>query len=152
MLWLSKNFTLKELTNSDTATRLGIANAPSPEQILNLEYLVTRVLQPIRDHYGMPVILKSGFRSLELNRALNSKDTSQHISGMAADIEINGVSNVALAEWIRDNLEFDQLILEFYTSGDPSSGWVHVSLTPRRNRNECLTITKSAIMRGIRGG
>lgn len=145
---ISRNFSLLELTKSSTATRLGIDNTPSQEVIDNLEFLALRILQHVRDHYGRAVTINSGFRCLDLNRKLGSGDRSQHVTGNAADMEISGVDNYELACWIRDNLEFDQLILEFYT-GEPSSGWVHVSLKPLNNRMECLTVTKQTTRRGL---
>jgi len=153
---ISKNFWLSEFTKSSTATRLGIDNTPSQEVIDKLQYLTVRVLQPTRDYFvselkqGSSVSINSGFRCPELNSKLGSSSRSQHITGTAADFEIRGVDNYKLACWIRDNLEFDQLILEFYTSGDPSSGWVHVSLNENKhNRHECLTINKGTVISGI---
>lgn len=147
---LSKNFSLAELTKSSTAARLGIDNTPNEEQIENLKHLTIKVLQPARDELG-PILVNSGYRSRELNSAVNGSSRSQHLTGNAADIEsLAGVSNYDLACWIRDNCEFDQLILEYYTPGDPSSGWVHVSyVTDRPNRNEVLTIGKGVTKRGL---
>jgi zinc D-Ala-D-Ala carboxypeptidase len=124
---LSPHFRLNELTKSDTALRLGIANIPNAEAVANLKALCEHVLEPIRNAFNIPFAPNSGYRGPELNRAIGGAPTSQHMSGHAADIEIPGVRNDVLAQWIRDNLEFDQLILEFYTPGDPTSGWVHVS-------------------------
>jgi zinc D-Ala-D-Ala carboxypeptidase len=151
LLRLSRNFRLSELTKSQTALRNGIINYPNTEQVASLEYLANRVLQPIRDWFEVPVTVSSGFRCLELNRKIGSSDTSQHAKGMAADIEIWGIDNYVLAEWIRDNLEFDQLILEFYDGSTPDSGWVHVSITEGHNRMECLTINKGTVKRGLVG-
>lgn len=145
---LSKNFTLEELTKSQTALIWGIDNTPSEEEIERLQLLVDNVLQPVRDHFGRPVTINSGFRCLELNRALKSKDTSQHRRGEAGDIEVPGISNIELARWIADNLEFDQLILEFYSEDDPSAGWVHVSYV-KSNRKSLLTITKNGTRTGL---
>lgn len=137
---LSKNFTYEELIKSQTATRLGIDNeAHDVATIENLKYLCENVLQHVRDEFG-PTIINSGYRSPSLNDAIGGSKTSQHSKGEAADIEIPGCSNLEVAEFIRDNLEFDQLILEGYKSGVPSSGWVHVSI--RRdgdNRKQVLT-------------
>ena len=145
---LSENFTLKEFTKSTTAARLRIDNTPDADAIDNLCTLCESVLQPVRDHFGR-VTINSGFRILELNRALKSKDRSQHRLGEAADIEVNGISNYDLACWIRDNLEFDQLILEFYNDSDPSAGWVHVSFREGSNRNQCITVSKSGTTLGL---
>ena len=139
---LSKNFTLKELTKSSTAVRHGINNKPDKEQMINLVVLTNCVLQPIRNAHGR-VDVNSGLRVLELNRAIGSGDSSQHVQGMAADIECPSISNMELAEWIRDNLEFDQLILEFYTPQDPTSGWVHVSYNKEENRKRVLRAVKN---------
>jgi hypothetical protein len=150
LLRLSKNFTLAELTKSSTALRKGIDNTPSKEEITKLEYLTVKLLQPIRDEFGSYSV-SSAFRCLELNREIGSKDSSQHALAEAADLEVAGVDNFVLACWIRDNLEFDQLILEFY-DGTPSSGWVHVSISEtKRNRGECLTINKGNVHRGLIG-
>ena len=139
---LSKNFTLKELTKFSTAVRHGIDNNPNKEQMINLVVLTNCVLQKVRDAHGR-VDVNSGLRVLELNRAIGSGDSSQHVQGMAADIECPAISNMELAEWIRDNLEFDQLILEFYTPSDPASGWVHVSYNKEENRKRVLRAVKN---------
>ena len=139
---LSKNFALKELTRSSTALRLGIDNTPDQEQLVNLTALTCCVLQPVREEHGR-VTINSGLRVLELNRAIKSGDNSQHISGMAADLEAPAISNFELATWIKDNLNFDQLILEFYEKGDPASGWVHCSYrTDGKNRSEVKTASR----------
>ena len=126
---LTMNFDLEEFTKSSTAEREGINNTPAEgsDAVENLRDLAVRILQPIRDHFGKPVRLNSGYRGPELNACVGGAKSSQHCSGEAADIEIMGVSNRVLAEWIRDNLSFDQLILEGHKPGDLNSGWVHVS-------------------------
>jgi hypothetical protein len=141
---LSANFTLKELTKSDTATRLGLDNTPDDEALKNLKTLCKKVLQPVRDHFGKSVTVNSGYRSPESNAAVGGSKTSDHCKGMAADIEIPGVPNAELAQWIMDNLEYTQLILEFYTSGIPDSGWVHISFDPSNLKMQELTATKVA--------
>lgn len=123
---LSKNFTLAELCKSEVAIRRNIDNTPSEKVKNNLQVLVDNVLQPLRDKFG-PVTITSGYRSPAVNTAVGGSPVSDHCLGMAADIEIVGVDNKKLAEHIRDNFKFTQLILEFYTEGDPASGWVHVS-------------------------
>lgn len=148
MFRISPNFILPELTKSATANRAGIDNTPNEDEILNLSILVINVLQPIRDHYNKSVVVSSGFRSKQLNILLNGAGTSQHMQGKAADIEIYGVDNFLLANWIKDNLEFDQLVLEFYT-GETSSGWVHVSFNSGNNRKEVLTVSKGSIAKGL---
>ena len=145
---LSKNFYLSEFTKSNVASRLGINNTPGPQEVSNLQDLVDAVAQPVRDWAKRPCIITSGYRCLDLNRALRSSDTSQHTLGQAMDHEVPGVSNYDLAKFIRDNLSFDQLILEFYERGNPNSGWVHVSyVSPERNRHEILTAEKGGIYR-----
>lgn len=148
---LSKNFTLAELAKSSTADRLGIDNWPTDQTVIdNLEKVAENILQPVRDYYGIPFSPSSGYRSLPLNRALRSKDTSQHVRGQAADFELPGISNYDLADWIQNNLDFDQLILEFYIPGNPSSGWVHCSyVDPSSNRNQILTINKNGVYQGL---
>ena len=145
---LSKNFTLSELTRSDTAERLGIDNRPDQGEVENLRLLVQNILQPVRDHFG-PVRVNSGFRCKTLNQAIGSKDTSQHILGQAADIECQGVSNYQLATWIQNNLEHDQVILECYKPGEPDSGWVHVSYSQLHNRNKSLTYDGKTYQEGL---
>jgi zinc D-Ala-D-Ala carboxypeptidase len=135
---LSANFQLSELVKSQVAERKGISNNPSPAHIDNLKALCVNVLQPIRSQFNAPVLISSGYRSGELNIAIGSSIKSQHIEGKAADIEVAGTDNKELAEWIRDNLEFDQLILEFYRDGEPESGWIHVSWNSGENRNQVL--------------
>ena len=140
---LSKNFSLKELTKSQTAMRNDIDNSPNTEQMINLTALCNCVLQPIRDEHGR-VDINSGLRVLELNRKIGSSDNSQHVLGMAADIECPAVDNFELAKWINNNLDFDQLILEFYTAGEPTSGWVHVSYNrDGSNRKKAMTAVKN---------
>jgi len=141
---LSANFSLKELTKSDTAIRLGIDNTPDDEAIDNLKTLCDKVLQPVRDHFGKTVTVNSGFRSSETNQATGGSKSSDHVKGQAADIEIAGVANADLAQWIMDNLDYTQLILEFYTQGIPDSGWVHVSYDPNNLKKQELTAVKVA--------
>ena len=133
---LSQNFSLRELTKSQTAERKGISNEPSEEHIENLKLLCTKILQPIRDHFGI-VSVSSGYRSPALCEALGSKSTSQHARGQAADFECYGIDNNKLFEWATKNVTFDQAILEFY-NGDPESGWIHMSYNEDNNRSETL--------------
>jgi hypothetical protein len=138
---LSKNFHLSEFTTSQTAARRRIDNTPPPAVIKALTDLCTHVLEPVRAHFG-PVRVSSGYRSPALNRAVGGSKTSQHVLGQAADIECPGVSNAELARWIARNTDFDQLILEFYTPGQPNSGWVHVSWRPTDRRRQSLTAAR----------
>ena len=139
---LTKNFTLSEMTKSDTALRLGLENEPDEQQLAALQTLCEKVLQPIRDYFGMGVKVNSALRTLPVNRAIGSSDNSHHVRGMAADIEIPSIPNAELAEWIVENLDFTQVILEFYTPGIRDSGWVHVSYVPEDLRKQVLTAMK----------
>ena len=139
---LSKNFNLVEMTKSQTATRKGIDNTPSAEHQSNLQSLCMHVLQPIRDHFSQVVTVSSAYRSPDLCLAIGSKITSQHAKGQAADFEIFGVSNKELADYINENLDYDQLILEYWQESDPNSGWVHCSYSEGNNRNQYLKAYK----------
>ena len=141
---LSPNFSLHELTKSETALRLDLDNTPDEQATENLRMLCEMVLQPVRDHYGKGVKVNSAYRSPESNAAVGGSKTSDHCLGRAADIEIPGVANADLAQWIMDNLDYTQLILEFYTPGIPDSGWVHVSYDPANLKKQELTATKVA--------
>ena len=130
---LSRNFSLQELIKSDTAIRLDINNNPNSGQIEKLKALCENILQPVRDHFGR-VKVTSGYRSPELCHAIGSSVNSQHAKAEAADFEVIGTDNAELFDWIKNNLQPDQLILEFYTPGEPNSGWIHASWidgTPR---------------------
>ena len=135
---LSNNFTLAELTKSQTATRKGIHNKPETDAVENLIHLAETILQPMREHFGKPVMISSGYRSPELCEAIGSSAKSQHAKGEAADFEIHGVDNKELATWISINCDFDQLILEFYIDGDANSGWVHCSSKMESSRRQML--------------
>ena len=139
---LSKSFTLNELTKSQEATRLGIDNTPNEEHILNLKLLCENVLQPIRDFYGMPLSVSSGYRSARLCEAIGSSSKSQHTKGQAADFEIFGVANKNLADFVVKNLDYDQCILEFWNENQPNSGWVHCSFNALGNRKQFLKAEK----------
>jgi len=139
---LTKNFTLAEMVKSDTALRHDMDNTPGEVEIENLRVLCEKVLQPVRDHYGRGVKVNSGFRHPEVNAAVGGSKTSDHCKGQAADIEIPGVPNADLAKWITENLDFTQVILEFYTQGVPDSGWVHVSYDPQNLKKQALTAVK----------
>ena len=139
---LSRNFTLSELIKSDTAIRKGINNNPNAEQIEKLKALCENILQPVRDHFGR-VKITSGFRSVDLCMAIGSSANSQHAKAEAADFECVGVDNAELADWINQNLDYDQLILEFYTPGEPNSGWIHCSYTTDQPRKQFLHAYKS---------
>lgn len=134
---LTQNFTLQEMC----VTSKPFPNVPGPVEINALKMLCTHVWEPVRAHFGKPVRINSGYRSQPVNRAVGSSDGSQHRRGEAGDAEIDGVPNVVLAKWIRDNLQFDQLILEAYRPGVAGSGWVHCSYRVGRLRKSVLTMT-----------
>jgi uncharacterized protein YcbK (DUF882 family) len=151
-MMLSKNFSLKEFTRSQTARRFNIINEPTWEEIRAMTILCNRILQPIRDHYRKPVFISSGFRSIELNEKIGGASKSQHPKGEAADIEVEGISNYDLAVWIKDTLEFDQIIMEGVRGNIINSGWVHVSFVSREeNRGSVLTkdFSKKGYMKGL---
>lgn len=143
---LSKNFSLTEMQKSQTAERRGIPNVANDEQIESMVLLAENILQPIRDEFG-PFMVSSGFRCPELCIAVGSNIHSQHAKGEAADFEVPNIDNLELARWIRDNLDFDQLILECYTGGN--SGWIHCSYKPEGNRKQMLTYDR---VNGYRDG
>jgi len=141
---LSKNFTLSELTRSNTAEREGIVNKPSEEQIENLKFLTNEILQPVRDHFNSPVHITSGFRNDELNEAVGGSDTSQHRTGEAADFYVTGHESIDVARWIQDNLVYHQIILY------KSRGHVHVGIRRQgNNRMEVLTSDNGSMTRGL---
>ena len=144
---LSKNFSLREMTKSQTALRMGISNTPTIDKIQNLKALCENVLQPVRDHFDRPVTITSGYRCEELCLAIGSKATSQHAKGEAADFEIAGISNFGVAQWIAQNCEFDQLILEFYTGGN--TGWVHCSYAPELRGQRLTYDTENGYRKGL---
>jgi zinc D-Ala-D-Ala carboxypeptidase len=140
---LSEHFTLGELMKSETAERNGMDNTPPDQLIPKLRRLCKEILEPIRANYGKPFRPNSGYRSVELNEAIGGASSSQHCLAEAVDIEISGLSNYELALWITNNLEFDQVILECYRLGEPSSGWVHVSLKEKGEINRSIVFTYS---------
>lgn len=131
---LSRNFTLAELVRSQTALRRGIPNNPGPREITALRILCENVLQPVRDHYGVPVHISSGYRSPRLNRAIGGSATSQHVLGEAADFIVSGKGNLEVCRWMERRLNYDQLIYEF-----GEGGWIHCSFSAERMRNMELT-------------
>lgn len=139
---LTTNFSLAEMVKSETALRHDMDNTPGEEEIENLKRLAEKVLQPVRDHYGKGVKVNSGYRHPEVNAKVGGSKTSDHCKGQAADIEIPGVANAELAKWVAENLDFTQVILEFYTQGIPDSGWVHVSYDPANLKKQTLTAVK----------
>ena len=125
---LSKNLSLGEFTNSQTAKRRGIDNTPKGNHLEAAKELAENIFQPIREHFGKPIFISSGYRSQALNEAIGGSKTSQHSKGEAIDIDMdhrNGPENEEIFHYIRENLPFDQLIWEFGTDERPD--WVHVS-------------------------
>lgn len=140
---LSKHFELAEFTRSDNAKRLGISNLPTIEHQENMKFVCEKVLEPIREHFNRPLILSSGYRSAALNaKTKGASSTSQHSTGEAVDIDMDGteVTNRQIFEFIRDNLEFDQLINEYPIDDNPS--WVHVSYESKGKQRKQILIAK----------
>ena len=150
---LSKNFTVSEYTKSSTATRRCIDNSMTDAHLESAKALFENIVQPVRDHFG-PTVVTSGYRSEALNEAIGGARGSQHSKAEAADMETNFASTVQVSQFIADNLDFDQLILEFYIPGDPNSGWTHCSYKSKsENRHQILTAVKengkTAYLNGI---
>jgi len=139
---LSQNFTLQELTYSDTAIRKGMNNEPNEEQINNLRLVCNNILEKVRSHFNAPVVVSSGYRSAEVCEAVGSSSKSQHTKGQAADFEIFGIPNKDVADWIVNNIDYDQCILEFWNENEPNSGWVHCSYNSAGNRRQYLKAQK----------
>lgn len=137
---LSKNLTLAEVTKSTTAKRLGIDNTPDEWTTENLRQVAINIFQPLRDSFGCPIYVSSGYRSAELNTAIGGSSRSQHVEGRALDLDADvyrGCTNSQIFNWIKENLEFDQLIWEFGDDDNPD--WVHVSYVyDGINRKRCL--------------
>lgn len=148
-MMLSPHFSLAEFTRSDTAARYGIDNDPGRRHVIAMQALCHGVLEPVRAQFGRPVRITSGFRTPALCRRVGSSGRSQHAKGEAADFEISGVSNYEVAAWIRDNLTFDQLILENYVQGQPNSGWIHCSYRADRARRQALTYSRRKYFKGL---
>lgn len=143
---LSENLTLAEFIKSNTAKRKGIDNSPTAEHLLAAKELATNIFQPIREHFGKPIFISSGYRSDALNKAIGGSSTSQHSKGEAIDIDQDGhgkPDNRDIFYWIKDNLEFDQLIWEF--GDDVKPDWVHVSFKPNgKQRKEILRAKRNS--------
>ena len=135
---LSEHFTIKELTYSDTAIRLGIDNTPTEQVLINLQNVVQFILEPLRNYFDKPIKINSGYRSEELCKVIGSKPTSQHTLGEAVDFEVIGIPNQVASQWLVDNLDYDQCILEFWNPDIYNSGWIHCSYKPLGNRKQYL--------------
>lgn len=139
---LSAHFNLAEFTRSESAKRHGVSNEPTPEHIKNIKILCEKVLEPIRMKFG-PIIISSGYRSKVLNHYIGGSLRSQHCEGKAADIDMDGMNdvlNIDIFNYIKNNLEFDQLIYEFGNPLNPD--WVHVSYNEGKNRKQVLRAIK----------
>lgn len=145
---LSKHFTLQEMTFSQKAARLGINNAPSREEINNLRNVCNFILEPVRVHYNKAITPSSGYRGEVLNIAVGGSENSQHRQGEAVDFSVPTIPNLEVCQWIIENVEFDQLILE-YPSSNPFSGWIHCSYNGDKNRGEVLTKTRQGYSEGL---
>jgi zinc D-Ala-D-Ala carboxypeptidase len=144
MSQLSKYTTLQEVIKSNQASVLQIPNIPNSEQVANLKLVCTEVFDKVREHFGKPIGISSGFRSVELNQRIGGSKSSQHMEGKALDIDgdlYGGVSNKAIFDYIKNNCTFDQLIWEFGTANAPD--WVHVSYNKEVNRKQILRAIKS---------
>ena len=134
------------MTKSRTALRRGIDNSPTQEHIENMKALAENIFQPIRDHFGVPIYISSGYRSETLNKAIGGSKTSQHSKGQAIDLDRDARSqpdNSDLFIFVKDNLDFDQMIWEFGTDKNPA--WVHISYNPyRKQRNQLLVAYKDS--------
>jgi zinc D-Ala-D-Ala carboxypeptidase len=139
---LSKNLALAEVTRSETAKRRGISNMPTPEHTENFKKLAENVFQPIREHFGVPIHISSGYRSKALNTAVGGSLSSQHCTGEAIDIDMDGTSitNKQIFDYIKDNLVFDQMIAEFPENGNPA--WVHVSYESTGKQRKQILVAK----------
>lgn len=148
-LRLSPNFTMREATQSQVALRQGIDNNLPAKLLGNVQHVAQHILQPCRDFFGIPFSPSSFYRCPELCKKIGSSKVSQHTKGEAVDFEIPGISNYELAKWIAANLEFDQLILEYYKEGEPNSGWVHCSFTSTSNRHQVLRFDGVGFRHGL---
>lgn len=141
---LSKHLSLAEVTRSESAKRNGISNQPTAEHLENFKKLAEKVFEPIREHFKAPIHISSGYRSLALNKKIGGSSTSQHCSGEAIDIDMDGtaITNKQVFDFIKQHLEFDQLIWEFGTASNPD--WVHVSYeSTGKQRKQILKAVKS---------
>ena len=139
---MSQTFSIRELTYSDTAIRLGIDNTPTNEILINLQNVVQFILEPISNNFNSQIVITSGYRSPALCQAIGSSVTSQHTKGESVDFEILGIANKEVSDWIVNHLDFDQCILEFWKPEEANSGWVHCSYKSSGNRKQYLRAYK----------
>ena len=142
-MYISKHLELAELTRSESAKRNGISNMPTPEHVANLKKLADNIFEKIREHFDRPILISSGYRSIDLNKIIKGSKTSQHSTGEAIDIDMDGtaIANKQVFDFIKQHLEFDQLIWEFGTASNPD--WVHVSFeSTGKQRKQVLRAIK----------
>lgn len=139
---ISKHISLKEATKSNTAERLGIENFPNNDTLIQMQALAENIFEPLREHVGGPIYITSFYRSPELNKAIGGSSKSQHCLGQAIDVDdvLGRATNKEMFEYIKDNLDFDQLIWEFGDDNNPN--WVHVSYNAAGNRGNILQAVK----------
>lgn len=141
---LTAHFTLAEFTRSESAKRHGVSNTPTPEHLENIKVLCEKVLEPIREYFGHPINISSGYRSKILNHYIGGSLKSQHMEGKAVDLDLQetgyGTTNKMLFDYVKDNLDYDQIIFEFGTEKEPD--WVHISYNKGKNRKQALRALK----------
>lgn len=140
---ISEHITYAEAIHSNTAKRRGIDNTPSPSHVESMKITAEKIFEPLREWVGGPIKVSSMFRSSALNEAIKGSSSSQHMKGQAMDLDdVYGFkTNAEMYHWIKDNLNFDQLIWEFGTDTNPN--WIHVSyVSDEDNRNRCLKAYK----------
>jgi zinc D-Ala-D-Ala carboxypeptidase len=140
---ISKHISYREGVYSITADRKGIENIPNDDQLANMKLIAEKVFEPLRNFVGGPIKINSFFRSVKLNRAIGGSAKSQHCKGQAIDIDdtFGTAINAVMYRWIKENLDFDQMIWEF--GDDKNPNWVHVSyVSEDKNRNRCLKAYK----------
>jgi hypothetical protein len=141
---ISEHLSLKEVTKSNTATRLGIDNTPTQEHLDNLRLIADKVFEPLRAHFGVPIGISSGYRSEALNKAVKGSKTSHHCKGMALDIDADiyrKITNAEIFNYIKNNLEYTQLIWEYGNDEEPA--WVHVGYDPNNLKKQNLKATRN---------
>ena len=136
---ISKHITLKEATHSDTAKAKGISNVPNEVQLAAMRLVAEKCFEPLREWYGKPIRINSFFRSVELNKAVKGSKTSDHVKGMAIDLDAgSNAENLKLFNWLKDNVEFTQLIHEYGDKSGPE--WLHISYNPNNLKTQILYI------------
>tara|TARA_R110000803_G_scaffold205959_1_gene272929 strand:- start:212 stop:673 length:462 start_codon:yes stop_codon:yes gene_type:complete len=140
---ISEHISYKEAVRSDTADRLNIINLPNESELDNMSIISEKIFEPLRSHVGGPIRINSFFRSVELNKAIGGSSTSQHCKGQAFDLDdsYGCMTNAEMYKFVKDNLDFDQMIWEF--GDDENPNWIHISyVSQEKNRNRCLKAWK----------